>query len=79
MSADEIQAIIRRSVIDRAFAKALRENFYEAVREYHLNESEIAALRSMEIEIQESRGNRRRDRAIKHRRPERTHGLYRLD
>ncbi len=62
MSADEIQQIIRRSVIDRAFAKALRENFHEAVREYSLTTIEMAALKAMQIEFEVRKTKRRSPR-----------------
>ena len=59
MSADEIQQIIRRSVLDRAFAKALRDNFHDAVREYNLTTIEKSALKAMQIEF-EDRSKKRR-------------------
>ncbi len=51
MSADEIQEIIRRSVTDRAFAKALRDHFHKALEGYKLSSVEMAALRAMQIEF----------------------------
>ena len=59
MSADEIQQIIRRSVIDRAFAKALRSNFHDAVREYNLTAIEKSALKAMQIEFEDRTKKRR--------------------
>jgi hypothetical protein len=60
MSADEIQQIIRRRVIDRSFAKSLRDNFHEAVREYHLSLIEKSALKAMQIEFEDRKKKRHR-------------------
>ena len=79
MSADEIQAIIRRSVIDRAFAKALRDNPHEALKEYRLNPIELAALKAMQIEFEgmnKPRNHRKRPHSPKF---NKDRNYYRLD
>ena len=78
MSAEDIQQIIRRSVIDRAFAKALHNNFNEAVREYDLNAIEKAALKAMQIEFDDSKKRRHRTRRLASK-TTKVRNYYRLD
>ena len=73
MSAEQIQQIIRRSVIDRAFAKALRENFLEAIREYNLTAIEMTALRAMQVEFDVRKTVRHHAKHGNHRKTTHTH------
>ena len=79
MSADEIQAIIRRSVIDRAFAKALRENPHDALREYQLTPIELAALKAMQIEFEGRSKPRHRAKRAHSPKHNKNRNYYRLD
>ena len=78
MSVEDIQQIIRRSVIDRAFAKALVHNFNEAVREYNLTAIEKAALKAMQIEF-DDRKTKPRAKRRSHSRVSKAQSFYRLD
>lgn len=53
MSMEAVQAIIRKSVIDRAFAKKLMRNIDEAVKGFDLTQDEIAAVKAMQIEFEQ--------------------------
>ena len=79
VSAEDIQAIIRRSIIDRAFAKALRKNFPKAVEEYHLTSIELAALKAMQIEYEGLRKKRSTAKRSPRRRLVKVVSYYRLD
>ncbi len=62
MSVEDIQQIIRRSVMDRAFAKALLRHFNEAICEYNLTPIEKAALKAMQIEFDDRKKSRPRSK-----------------
>ena len=79
MSVEDIQQIIRRSVIDRAFAKALRNNFHQAVREYNLSPIEKAALKAMQIEFDEKKHHDHRPKHASRHKSYHRSDFYRLD
>ena len=79
MSAEDIQAIIRRSVLDRAFAKALRQNFYHAVAEYNLSSIEMAALRAMQVEYEDRKKKRHSSKKSPHPKASKVNHYFRLD
>ncbi len=53
MSMEAVQAIIRKSVIDRAFAKKLMRNVDAAVKGFDLTPEEISAVKAMQIEFEQ--------------------------
>lgn len=53
MSMEAVQAIIRKSVIDRAFAKKLMRNIDAAVKGFDLTPEEISAVKAMQIEFEQ--------------------------
>ena len=79
MSAEEIQQIIRRSVIDKAFAKALKDNPHQALREYALTPVEFAALRAMQIEFDTTKRQRTPSRKYSRSKSSKSRGDYQLD
>jgi hypothetical protein len=50
---EAVQNIIRKSVIDRAFAKKLMRNTDEAVKGFDLTQDEIAAIKAMQIDFEQ--------------------------
>ncbi|MFC2149512.1 hypothetical protein ACFLQ8_02305 [Candidatus Auribacterota bacterium] len=52
MTKKNVQHIIRKSVIDRAFAKKLAENPEDVLKDYDLTHAEKVAIRHMQVEFE---------------------------